>query len=94
MLYRIVDIAVKIIIMDTQTDEITEKIYSEVQMTPRRYRSLLLRIVHSFREGIEAEPLSSAEESFRESWRDIQAGRVYPIEDLWAEIESEENGAN
>ena len=71
-------------------DDITERLHAEIERTPVRYRSLLLRLVHSFREGIEAdEPWPSASESFREGWTDVLAGRVRPVETLWDGIESD-----
>jgi len=55
-----------------------------------RYRYLLLRLVHSFREGIEAdEAWPSASESFRDGWTDALAGRVRPLETLWHGIDAD-----
>ena len=71
-------------------DDITERLHAEIERTPERYRPLLLRLVHPFREGIqEDEPWPSAAESFREGWSDIRAGRVQPIATLWNGIESD-----
>jgi hypothetical protein len=54
------------------------------------YRPLLLRLVHSFREGIEEDgPWPSAVESFREGWQDVKAGRVHPVENLWDGIDTD-----
>ncbi|MGH8583377.1 MAG: hypothetical protein ACREWG_11450 [Gammaproteobacteria bacterium] len=36
--------------MDTK--DIARQLYTEIERTPERYRPLLLRLVHSFREGI------------------------------------------
>jgi hypothetical protein len=53
--------------MPAPADDITEQLHAEIERTPLRYRYLLLRLVHSFREGIEAnEPWPSASESFRD----------------------------
>ncbi len=42
-----------------------------------------LRLVHSFREGMEEDqPWPNAAEFFREGWRDVKIGRVHPIETL------------
>lgn len=57
-------------------DDITEQLRAEIERTPLRYRSLLLRLVHSFREGVEAdEPWPSASEAFREVGRTRWPGR-------------------
>ena len=70
--------------MEPNADNITEQLHSEIERTPARYRSLLLRLVHSFREGIEEdEPWPSATDSFKAGWRDARAGRVHSVESLW-----------
>lgn len=61
--------------MAIDASNITQQLYAEIDQTPERYRSLLLRLVHSFRQGIEEEePWPNATESFRDGWRDIKAG--------------------
>jgi hypothetical protein len=71
-----------------QMAQVTERLHAEIEQTPERYRPLLLRLVHSFRAGIEEEePWPSAAESFRDGWRDIKAGRVHPIATLWDGID-------
>ncbi len=73
--------------MATQSRSITESLHAEIEQTPERYRPLLLRLVHSFRQGVEEdEPWSSAEECLREGLRDMKAGRVHPIETLWDRV--------
>lgn len=76
--------------MSTPTDDITKELHNEIERTPTRYRSLLLRLVHSFREGVEQdEPWPSAAESFREGWRDVKAGRVHSADTLWDGIDTD-----
>jgi len=62
----------------------TELLHQEIEQTPEEYRPLLLRIVHSFREGVE----QSFEEELQASLRDAKAGKTYPINTLWDGIES------
>jgi hypothetical protein len=76
--------------MNTSANDVTRRLHAEIEKTPERYRPLLLRLVHSFREGIEEdEPWPTAAESFREGWADVQAGRINPIDTLWDGIEAE-----
>jgi len=76
--------------MTSKTSNTTEQLYAEIERTPERYRPLLLRLVHSFREGIEEEePWPTATESFREGLRDAKAGRVRPIDTLWDGIDAD-----
>ena len=76
--------------MTIDTSNIKQQLYAEIDQTPERYQSLLLRLVHSFRKGIEEEePWPSATESFRDGWRDIKAGRVHPIDNLWDGVDAE-----
>ena len=76
--------------MAAKAHSVTEALHAEIEQTPERYRPLLLRLVHSFREGITAdEPWPTAEACLREGLRDMKAGRVYPIETLWDRIGAE-----
>lgn len=69
---------------------ITDELHQEIEQTPERYRPLLLRLVHSFREGIEAdEPWPTAAESLREGLNDLKAGRTQPIAHLWDDIKTD-----
>ncbi|WP_089725800.1 hypothetical protein [Candidatus Thiosymbion oneisti] len=76
--------------MATETPDTTEQLYAEIERTPKRYRPLLLRLVHSFREGIEEdEPWPTAAESFREGLGDAKARRIQPISTLWDGIDAD-----
>ena len=76
--------------MSLQPDDVTRHLQAEIERTPERYRSLLLRLVHSFREGVEDEERwPTAAESFREDSQDSQAGRVHDIAALWDGREAE-----
>ena len=77
-------------VMSTKRSDITEQLHAEIERTPARYRPLLLRLVHSFRQGIEEdEPWPTAAESFREGWQDVKAGRVRAIDTLWDGIDAD-----
>ena len=70
--------------------ELTKQLHAEIEQTPERYRALLLRLVHSFREGIEQdEPWPTAEQSLREGLRDMKAGRVSPVDTLWDRVNAD-----
>ena len=74
--------------MATDSKNITQHLHAEIDQTPERYRALLLRLVHSFREGIEEdEPWPSATDAFREGWRDVKTGRTRPVDTLWDGID-------
>ncbi len=76
--------------MATDPNNITRQLHAEIERTPVRYRSLLLRLVHSFREGVEEEePWPTAGESFREGWRDVRAGNTQAVNTLWNDIDAE-----
>jgi hypothetical protein len=76
--------------MAQTTEHITERLHAEIELTPARYRPLLLRLVHSFPEGIAAdEPWPSAGDAFAEGWRDLKAGRTQPLDTLWDGIQPE-----
>jgi hypothetical protein len=76
--------------MSPQPNDATRQLHAEIERTPERYRSLLRRLVHSFREGVENEERwPTAAESFREGWQDAQAGRVHDIETLWDGLDAD-----
>lgn len=76
--------------MATSIAKLTQKLHEEIEQTPAEYRPLLLKLVHSFREGVTGdEALPSAAESFRAGWRDVKAGRVHPINTLWDGIDAQ-----
>ncbi len=62
----------------------TEQLHQEIDKTPEEYRGLLLRIVHSFREGV---TLPTAEQSVREGWQDVRQGNTYPVDTLWDDLD-------
>ena len=69
---------------------ITDELHQEIEQTPERYRRLLLRLVHSFREGVEAdEPWPTASESLQEGLNDLHAGRTQPMANLWDGIKAD-----
>jgi len=75
--------------MATDPNDITKQLHAEIERTPARYRPLLLRLVHSFRQGVEEdEPWPSAADAFRDGWRDMKAGNTQPIETLWNGIDA------
>ena len=50
------------------------------------YLPILLRIVKSYRESM---TLNTAEESFRQAWKEILSGEIYPVSRLWDGIDTE-----
>jgi hypothetical protein len=56
----------RIFVMATGCVDYTKQLHDEIEQTPEEYRPLLLRIVHSFREGVTVLP--SAEDSFKEGF--------------------------
>ncbi len=71
--------------MATSSPDYTQQLYQEIDQTPEAFRPLLLRIVHSFREGVTR---PTAEESLKASMQDVLHDRVYPIDTLWDGIDA------
>ena len=61
------------------------EVTSAIDQVPTEYIPALIKLIDAFREGVTTLP--SAESSFEEGWRDIQAGNIHPIETLWEGIE-------
>jgi len=77
----------KVSMMGAKVIDYAQQLHDEIDQTPEEYQALLLRIVHSFREGVTTLP--SAEESFREGWMDVMQGKTHPIDSLWDGIETQ-----
>ena len=80
--------------MSSEPSDVTAQLHAEIEDTPPRYRALLLRLrlrlVHSFRTGVEEdEPWPTAEETLRDALDDMKAGRTYPIEKIWDGIDAD-----
>ena len=73
--------------MASEMNDYTRQLHEEIERTPEEYRPLLLRIVHSFREGVTTLP--SAEESFKEGWKDVVSGNTHPIDTLWDGVDAQ-----
>lgn len=65
----------------------TEALHAEIERVPEDRQALLLRLVHSFREGIEQEIEDvDPRESLRQALREVKAGKTRPIEGLWERV--------
>jgi hypothetical protein len=62
-----------------------QKLQEEISQVPDEYLPALLNIVHAFREGVS---LKSAEDSFRQGWKESLQGGTQPIDTLWEGIDS------
>ncbi|MCP4697540.1 MAG: hypothetical protein GY862_11910 [Gammaproteobacteria bacterium] len=56
------------------------KLKKELHLVPEEFLPLLLSIVKSYRQSL---LLMSAEDSFKQGWREAKQGETYPLEDLW-----------
>jgi len=70
--------------MAAKASSVTEALHAEIERVPEDRRALLLKLVHSFREGIEQE-LEDADprDSLRQALREVKAGQTRPLEGLW-----------
>ena len=66
--------------MKTTNVSYVEKIEQEVKQTPPEYLPALFNIIHTFRESIS---LNTAEESFKQGFKEALTGETRPIETLW-----------
>lgn len=58
----------------------------EIQQTPQEYLPSLLQIIRLFRESV---TLKSAEDSFRQGWKEAMDGQTIPVSELWDGIDAE-----
>lgn len=73
--------------MASQVQSTTEALHAEIERVPEDRRALLLRLVHSFREGIEQEIEDiDPRDSLRQALREVKAGKTRPIAGLWERV--------
>lgn len=72
--------------MPTRASEYKNQLARELKSVPEEYLPNLLMIVRLFRESVS---LKSAEESFRQGWKEALEGDTYPISELWDGIDAE-----
>jgi len=72
--------------MMTTSQHYTQQLATEIQQTPVEYLPILLRIVKSYRESV---TLNTAEESFRQGWKETLSDDTYPVSSLWDGIDTE-----
>ena len=72
--------------MATTAPDYLEQLQKEIEQIPEEYRGLLLRIVHSFREGV---TLPTAEQSLCEGWHDVVQGNTHSVESLWDDLDTQ-----
>lgn len=63
-----------------------KQLLREIKETPKEYLPSLLIIVRVFRESV---VLNSAEDSFRQGWKEMLAGETRPVSELWEGIDAE-----
>jgi hypothetical protein len=70
--------------MTTKAAKLTKQLHDEIERVPEDRRGLLLKIVHSYREGIEQEIEDvDPRDSLRQALREVKAGKTRSIEGLW-----------
>ncbi len=72
--------------MSETTPDYKALLLAELEQVPPEYLPALLTIVRAFRESVVRKQLK---EELQESLLSAEAGRTYPIDTLWDEIERE-----
>ncbi len=72
--------------MATNITKYREQVLEEIEKTPFEYLPALLRLIRIFRESV---TLKSAEDSFKQGWKEAIAGDTEPISKLWEGLDSE-----
>ncbi len=62
------------------------RVLEEIEKTPVEYLPALFQIIHIFRESIS---FKSADESFKQGWKEVLAGETSPVSKLWDNIDVE-----
>ena len=72
--------------MSAEVSVYEKQLIHEIKETPREYLPNLLQIVQLFRERVVSK---SAEDSFRQGWKEAMAGEKRPVSELWEGIDAE-----
>lgn len=73
--------------MVASAQSVTEALHAEIERVPEDRRALLLRLVHSFREGVEQEIEDiDPRDSLRQALRELKAGKTQPLDGLWERV--------
>ncbi len=63
-----------------------DRVLEELDRIPQEYLPAVANLVRAFRESF---ALPSAEESFRQGWREARRGETRPLSELWDGIDAE-----
>jgi len=73
--------------MSAKPKSVTRALYAEIEKIPEDRRPLLLKLVHSFREGVEHEIEEvNPRDSLRQALREVKGKRTQPIKGLWNRV--------
>lgn len=73
--------------MVTKAKSVTRALYSEIEKIPEERRPLLLKIVHSFREGVEQEiKRIDPRQSLRQALRETKSGKTKSVKGMWNRV--------
>ena len=71
--------------MDGKASPYRNQVLEELDKVPAEYLPSLLKMVQAFREGV---TLASAEDTFREGWKEAISGQTHPVTELWDETDA------
>jgi len=73
--------------MPAKAKSVTEALNAEIERIPEDRRGLLLKLVHSYRQGIEQEIEDvDPRDSLRQALREVKAGKTRSVEGLWERV--------
>lgn len=72
--------------MTTTTTTYRQQVLIELDTVPDEYLPFVLQLLRSFHQNV---LLKSAEDSFRQGWKEAQCGETYPIATLWDDMNDE-----
>jgi len=73
-------------LMPTHAPKYRDQVLAELAAIPAEYLPFVLQMVRTFRESVALKP---AKASFRQGWKETQAGETSPASELWEGIDDE-----
>jgi hypothetical protein len=72
--------------MDMALPEYRSEVLHELEQIPPEFLPAFLKLVRAFREGI---TLPTAQDSFRQGWKEALGAETRPVSELWEDLDAE-----
>jgi hypothetical protein len=72
--------------MDMALLDFRSEVLLELEQIPSEFLPAFLKLVRAFREGV---TLPTAQDSFRQGWKEALGAQTRPVSELWGDLDAE-----